>query len=242
LQNKGAATTPTRSHPAEGYLMLDVLLESRAVRTPRPLYEAIISAAVHGALLVALVVGPSLANRAFDPNDAESTPPVYIAPPDRFQPKEQHVQFMAVGGGETARRDETTSPASDQLASAATNQDRTDLSVRRADQADDAYSVLEVDSAAVRDPSSAAPAYPPAMMSLAIEGAATIRFVVDTTGRADLATVHTVTATNPAFEHAVLEALPRMRFHPARIGHTLVRQMESEEFKFQLKRYAVARP
>jgi TonB family protein len=222
--------------------MLEVLLESRAVRTPRPLYEAIISATAHGALVVALVVGPSLAKNEFDAQKELPTPPVYIAPPDRLQSREQHVQFVAVGGAQTDRRDAGKEPAPDQQASAANNQEQTDISLKHADQADNSFSVLEVDSAVVRDPASAAPAYPPAMMSLAIEGAATIRFVVDTTGRADLATVHTVAATNPAFEHAVLEALPRMRFHPARIGHTLVRQMESEEFKFELKRYAVANP
>jgi TonB family protein len=222
--------------------MLEVLLESRAVRAPRPLYEAIISAAAHGALIVVLIVGPSLANRELVAQSEEATPPVYIAPPDRVQSREQHVQFVAVGGAQTDRRDAGKEPAPDKQASAATNQDQTDISLRHADQADNAFSVLDVDSAVVRDPASAAPAYPPVMMSLAIEGAATIRFVVDTTGRADLSTVHTVAATNPAFEHAVLEALPKMRFHPARIGHTLVRQMESEEFKFELKRYAVARP
>jgi TonB family protein len=79
-------------------------------------------------------------------------------------------------------------------------------------------------------------------MSLAIEGAATLRFVVDTSGRVDLSTVKTLTSTNPAFEHAVLEALPRMKFHPAHIGSIPVRQMESEEFTFQLKRVAVSRP
>ncbi|HEV8410516.1 MAG TPA: energy transducer TonB [Gemmatimonadaceae bacterium] len=223
--------------------MLEVLLESRAVRTPRPLYEAIISAAAHGALVVALVVGPSLASSDLAEKKSDDvTPPVYIAPPDRFQSREQHVQFVAMGGAQTELRDAGRAPVPDQQASAATNQEQTDVSLRHAEQADDAFSVLEVDSAAVRDPASAAPAYPPVMMSLAIEGAATIRFVVDTSGRADLSTVHTVAATNPAFEHAVLEALPKMRFHPARIGRTAVRQMESEEFKFELKRFAVARP
>jgi TonB family protein len=116
------------------------------------------------------------------------------------------------------------------------------LGVTSARLAEDAYSVIEVDSAAVRDPSSAAPSYPPAMMSLNIEGTATIKFVVDTTGRVDLGTVQTVAASNPAFAHAVLDALPKMRFHPARMGALAVRQMAMEEFKFQLKRIASGRP
>ena len=111
----------------------------------------------------------------------------------------------------------------------------------RAKLVDDAYSVLDVDTAAVRDPSSAAPAYPPAMMNLAIEGAATIKFVVDTAGRVDLGTVQTIAASNPAFAHAVLEALPRMRFHPARVGANAVRQTSLED-RIQLQHLAVARP
>ena len=224
--------------------MLEVLLESRAVRTPRPLYEAIISAAAHGALIVALIIGPSLANTDFAARKQfeQPTPAVFIPPPDRFQPRHEDVQFMAVGGAPTDARQTGSTPAPDQQPSAATNQDKTDISPRHAEQVDDAFSVLDVDSAAVRDPSSAAPAYPPAMMSLAIEGAATIRFVIDTSGRVDLASVKTLMATNPAFEHAVLDALPNMRFHPARIGRQLVRQLASEEFKFQLKHYAASRP
>jgi protein TonB len=74
------------------------------------------------------------------------------------------------------------------------------------------------------------------MMSLNIEGTAMMKFVVDTSGRVDLGTVQTIAATNPAFAHAVLDALPKMRFHPARMGATAVRQLAMEEFKFQLKR------
>jgi len=107
---------------------------------------------------------------------------------------------------------------------------------------DNAYSVIDVDSAAVRDPTSAAPAYPPAMMSLNIEGTAMMKFVVDTSGRVDLGTVQTINTTNPAFAHAVIDALPKMRFHPARMGATAVRQLALEEFKFQLKRIATSRP
>jgi TonB family protein len=225
--------------------MLDVLLESRAVTTPRPLYEATISAAAHGALIVMLVAGPSLANHDLEPQNKNEayTRAEYIVPPDRARPqRDEHVRFVAVGARQSDQHEIGTEPASNQFASAANQSNNSIVAPRSADQADDAYSVLNVDSAAVRDPSSAAPAYPPAMMSLAIEGAATISFVVDTSGGVDLRTVKTLTATNPAFEHAVLEALPRMRFHPARIGRTPVRQTESEEFKFELKRLAIGRP
>ena len=225
--------------------MLDVLLESRGVRTPRPMFEATISALAHGALIVLIIVGPSLGNISNDRTKRldENTSAEFILPPDKSgPPREEHLQFMAVGGKGVEQDQSGEAPTPDKAASAATKQDRTVIAMPRADQVDDAYSILDVDSAAVRDPSSAAPSYPPAMMNLSIEGAATIKFVVDTSGRVDLSTVQTLTATNPAFAHAVLDALPKMRFHPARLGTTPVRQTSQEEFKFQLTRLVIGRP
>ena len=49
----------------------------------------------------------------------------------------------------------------------------------------DAFMDIEVDSAAERHPDSAAPTYPPELMKQGIEGYASVRFVVDTTGRVD---------------------------------------------------------
>lgn len=225
--------------------MLEVLLESRGVRTPRPMYEAVISAVAHGAIVVFIIVGPSMRNRLYIPQreTPETTPPKFLVPPDRSAPPQQeHTQFISVGGKGADRAEKPEEQKPDPQASTATDVTENQAGVTTARLADDAYSVIDVDSAAVRDPSSAAPSYPPAMMSLNIEGAATIRFVVDTTGHVDLGTVQTLTATNPAFAHAVLEALPRMRFHPARVGSTAVRQTAMEEFKFQLKNVALVRP
>jgi protein TonB len=225
--------------------MLDVLLESRGVRTPRPLLEAILSAVAHGAIVVFILVGPSLGNHLdyADRKKDEITLPEYILPPDKSAPpQEEHLQFMAVGGIGSEHDDSGEAPSPEKESSAATREDRTVVALLRAQLVDNAYSVLDVDSAAVRDPSSAAPAYPPVMMSLAIEGAATIKFVVDTAGRVDLGTVQTLTATNPAFARAVLDAMPKMKFRPAYLGAVPVRQTASQEFKFQLKNLASGRP
>ena len=224
--------------------MLDVLLESRGVRRPRPVVEAMISAAAHAALIAFVVVVPVLDN-PFEQHKTkdELTPPVYLVPPDKSgPPQEEHLQFMAVGGKGTERDQTGEAVKPEHESSAATRDERTVVALPRAQLVDDAYSVLDVDSAAVRDPSSAAPAYPPAMLNLHIEGAATVRFVVDTTGLVDLTTVRTLNTTNPAFEHAVIEALPRMKFRAARLGSVPVRQTESQEFKFQLKNLASVRP
>ncbi len=97
-----------------------------------------------------------------------------------------------------------------------------------------AYQLIEVDSAAVRDPSSAAPVYPPELEARGVEGHVILRFVVDSTGLADLTTVLTVEATHPAFNRAVREALPKMRFRPAKVGNRAVRQLAEQLFAFQV--------
>ncbi len=152
--------------------MLDVLLESRGVRTPRPLLEATLSALAHGALIVAAIAGPSLGNRFVDDKpEPETTEALYMVPPDRSGPRQQeHLQFVSVGEKGSSTNEVTNGSQPANPSSAAKNDERNLISVPRTMSDDDAYSILDVDSAAVRDPSSAAPAYPPAMMSLSIEG------------------------------------------------------------------------
>ena len=103
----------------------------------------------------------------------------------------------------------------------------------------DAFMEIEVDSAAVRHPESAAPAYPPEMMRLGIAGYAAVRFVVDSTGQVDMPTVQLIEASRLEFWFAVRDALPRMRFTPARRGSVPVRQLAEQMFRFQI---AVPKP
>ena len=99
-----------------------------------------------------------------------------------------------------------------------------------------AYQVLEVDSAAMRDPSSAAPVYPPALETRGVEGHVIVRFVVDSTGLVDLSSVMVVEATAPEFARAVRDAMPRMKFRPAKVGDRSVRQLAEQLFKFEVAR------
>ena len=103
-----------------------------------------------------------------------------------------------------------------------------------------AFSIVDVDSAAVRDPDSAAPAYPVLMMNKGIEGYAAMRFVVDTTGRIDMGTVELLQATNPEFVQAVRQAMPRMHFRPAKMGAIAVRQLAEQLFKFEIRKVATS--
>lgn len=101
---------------------------------------------------------------------------------------------------------------------------------------DHAYTELQVDSAASRDPSSAAPDYPRWMLQKGIEGSAAVLYVVDSTGTVDTTTYRVISATHPDFSIAVRLALPAMRFRPAyQEGHP-VRQLVQQTFRFRISR------
>jgi TonB family protein len=106
---------------------------------------------------------------------------------------------------------------------------------------DSAYSVVEVDSIVQRDPLSAAPSYPPELLAAGVTGSALMRYVVDTTGRVDVRTIEPLRTSHDLFARAVREALPLMRFSPAKIGAQPVRQLVEQEFFFKIDK-PVVRP
>lgn len=99
---------------------------------------------------------------------------------------------------------------------------------------DNALSVLDVDSAVVRDPTSAAPEYPSHLVERGIEGSAAVRFVVDTDGVVDTITYRVVHTTHPDFAVAVHRSLKGMRFRPAIRGGLRVRQLVEQTFSFKI--------
>lgn len=110
------------------------------------------------------------------------------------------------------------------------------------DAATRAYSEIEVDSAATRDPDSEGPVYPPALMAKGVEGSVLATFVVDEFGRPDVATYIPLEATDVLFANAVRDALPRMKFLPAKRGATAVRQQVEQRFTFRVVRPAPIKP
>ncbi len=101
---------------------------------------------------------------------------------------------------------------------------------------DGIFTEIEVDLAAERDPTSEGPLYPDAMLEKQIEGAARVRFVVDSTGHAEVASFGVIETNESAFAEAVLMALPRMRFRPASIGEKKVSQHVEQTFVFKITR------
>lgn len=99
---------------------------------------------------------------------------------------------------------------------------------------DSTFTILQVDSAATRDPASAAPAYPATLLAQGIQGSVDAQYVVDTSGVADSSTLRILASTHPDFTAAVRAALPGMHFTPARIGDQKVRQLVEQEFTFRI--------
>ena len=96
------------------------------------------------------------------------------------------------------------------------------------------FTILEVDSTAARHPDSAAPSYPPDLLAMGVEGTVKTRYVVDSTGVADTASLKILFSTHPGFTEAVRTALPNMRFRPASLGGRHVRQLVEQDFHFKI--------
>jgi TonB family protein len=79
------------------------------------------------------------------------------------------------------------------------------------------------------------PRYPAELRAARIEGTVQARFVVDTTGRVIMGSVILDASEDPAFGHAVIEALRRSRYEPAQLRGRKVRQLVSQSFLFQLR-------
>ena len=109
-----------------------------------------------------------------------------------------------------------------------------DRSAEPAARPDNTYLEYEVDKPVREAPNSAVPAYPDILRQAGVEGSATVSFVVDTTGRVDLATFKVILASHELFAAAVRNALPRMRFIPAETSRGKVRQLVQQPFSFAI--------
>ena len=82
------------------------------------------------------------------------------------------------------------------------------------------------------------PRYPPVLRDAGIEGHVLAEFVVDTLGRAELATLRFPELTNPLFGDAVRDALTRYRFTPGEMAGRKVRTRVAVPFDFRLREKA----
>lgn len=208
--------------------------------TPAPAVPAVVGSVVVHALLI----GAAVAVTQRDPNEPEQELPPnsiarFLAPPNRTagqQMQREQIRYVSIAVPEgvvslkprvgVIQREEppplsgldpVDAPALSELVGE-----------------DSVFSLIEVDSAASRYEWSAAPAFPPTMLAQRQSGYVRAEWVVDETGVADTTTLRIVESTHPEFAKAVRDALPFMRFRPARIGEKAVRQLVQQPFHFQV--------
>jgi TonB family protein len=167
----------------------------------------------------------------------------YLLPPDKraAQSEETLSRYTTQRAGplpSTTSAEEYASPEAKQAGADATKDmdGSTQMSLAEAASAQDAFTLIDVDTAVARDPESAAPKYPASLQARGIEGSAIVRFVVDTTGYADLESFRLMETNHPLFGASVREALPGMKFRPAAIGSRKVRQLVELPFAFRIIR------
>lgn len=100
---------------------------------------------------------------------------------------------------------------------------------------DVAYFEFEVDEP-VSPANNVTPTYPSRLHAAGVQGQIVLQFVVDTAGRAELATMKAIEATHDEFVAPVRDALPRMRFRPAVLDGRRVRQLVQMAFAFAVHR------
>lgn len=211
--------------------------------------SATLSISAHIVIITAWVIATLPASNV--PADSIANRVVYIPPPDRAPstqssaPAVRYVKLApeGLGTGMGARMmgdarpvtaDQTTgNKARDSVTAPA-------VVAPAPPSPDSVFSILEVDTAVVRSANSAAPAYPLSLLTARITGSVSAQYVVDTTGFADTSSFTVIKATHPGFVAAVKEALPYMRFQPAKIGAMKVRQLVEQQFSFHITDTAAA--
>jgi hypothetical protein len=206
--------------------------------------SAVISLVTHAGLITAWVIS-TLPEPGTMPENSIANKVFYIPPPDRVATNTgsreavRYVQTPAPGPGtgEGPRMAGEARPVTADQTPGQATKGKDSVSAADAPQTtgpDSVYSVLEVDTAVVRSTKSAAPAYPLKLLEKHIEGYVHARYIVDTTGFADTASFIVLEATHPEFIIAVKEALPYMRFSPAKIGSMKVKQLVQQSFSFKI--------
>lgn len=218
-------------------------------RTSPVASSAMLSVIVHTILVTAWVIGTLPATGL--PADTIANRPIFLPPPDRT-PAQQGSK-AAVHYVDLARPGPGTGDGPRMMGDARPTVDDRTLGNQAKDSAtatpvapepapDSVYSILEVDTAVVRTANSSAPAYPLNLLTARITGFVQAQYVVDTTGFADTTSFHVISSTNAEFITAVREALPYMRFEPAKIGKLKVRQLVQQQFSFHITDTVTAIP
>jgi hypothetical protein len=221
-------------------------------RTEQAVPSALLSVVAHAALVAGWVTATLPSDDL--PVDSFANRAIYIPPPDRVGGQKgvrERVHYvdlsrsgLGMGDGPRTVGDAAPSVQPNQTVGRAAADSVTtapETPIPGPPQ-DSVFSVLDVDTAVVRSSNSAAPAYPLKLLVTHVTGFVAARYVVDTTGFADTASFQVMKSTNDEFIAAVRDALPYMRFKPAKIGPLKVRQLVEQQFTFRITDTATVAP
>lgn len=93
---------------------------------------------------------------------------------------------------------------------------------------------FQVEKPAAASPNNQPPTYPNQLRAANVEGQVIAKFVVDTSGRADMRTFEIIKSDHDLFTNAVRNSLPNFRFFPAELGGRKVKQLVQMPFVFSL--------
>jgi hypothetical protein len=231
--------------------MMRLWVQSYAKRTPvAPVLT--LSAGLHGGIIALWILATMPAPNV--PSESIANRVYYIPPPDKIPggggPREV-VHYVSVGlnGAGDGAGPRTMGNARPVTANEAVGRGSPDTALAvpptpppAPASEDSVFTVLDVDTAVVRSSNSAAPAYPLKLLQERVTGTVATRYVVDTTGFADTTSFQVLRATRQEFADAVREALPYMRFSPAKIGTLKVRQLVEQQFSFTINDTGTAVP
>jgi TonB family protein len=98
------------------------------------------------------------------------------------------------------------------------------------------YTAATVDRIVAPLPGNSSPAYPPRLSNAGVEGEVLARFVVDSTGSVEAASIEIMQTSHALFGDAVKQWLRRNRYSPALVGGRPVRQLVQQRIGFTLAR------
>lgn len=227
--------------------MFDVLLESRPRRENLALSKGSIGSLATHAAFVGLLAATAGGGALYLAGPIERA--IFLAPLKReaSKPAVEQVAYLAGGDGRAIIEGIEGLGSSDAIlarggrgagnlrAGEGENQFALNEIPAPAVDVSPAFTEVQVDSIAERDPSSDAPAYPQRLLEAGVQGLTIVQFVVDSTGLLDLRSFREMHASHPLFTVSVYDALPRMRYKPATIGGRPVRQLVQQEFIFRIQ-------
>lgn len=228
--------------------MLDTLLESKS-RSERSAVGAIMSVTAHTVLIAGAIY--ATANAGLQPaRVSQMVHPVYFPPPSKpiqaaspattTEPR----QFDRRGMIFVEPRVEIDAPRIDLDAVGSRQSDFSpaaiaagpDIVGARSSSGDAPLNATQVEKQVVPLAGNAPPRYPEVLRSSGVEGQVVAVFIVDDEGRVEEGSIRFARSDNTLFADAVRVALRRMRFAPAEVAGTKVRQLVQMPFLFTLAR------